>query len=356
MAVRLDHYMLVFGGTWGTWGNKELLSNRVIWMYNLYTEQWRKHLLTDTDVPPQCSGASATLIGMDIYMFGGEIMPQLGLTNALWKLNKTPTRGFVWCEIKQQSKEQSPSPRDLHSAWEYGEKLWIFGGNLYSLDGYLNDNGDISESVNNQVLCFNPSQKEWTNPMCSGNIPEPRSQHATAIIRDKAWLYGGRNLAYICAFDDLYQLDMDSLTWTEIYTSEKALSPGCCASCTLTAVTENYLVMHAGVCHASAPEFNTWIFDVTSASWRTYIIKGKDKHNDKCSHSCALGINDSTVIIIGGELFYWEHPQPHEPLQDINITLAPKRLQHLAMQTIYKNKNTLPWQMLPKKLLSLLEY
>ena len=353
MAVRLDHCILVFGGTWG---NNEPLSNCVICMYNLYTEQWTTHLIKDTDVPPPCSGASATLIGVDIYMFGGETIPQLRLANALWKLNKTPTRGFVWCEIKQQSKGQSPSPRYMHSAWEYGRKLWIFGGDTNSIDGYLNDNGDTSEFENNQVLCFNPSQKEWTNPMCSGNIPEPRSQHATAIIRDKAWLYGGLNLDYIRAFDDLYQLDMDSLTWTEICTSEKALSPGSCISCTLTAVTEDYLVMHGGVCHASAPEFNTWIFNVTSASWRIYLIKGKDKQDDKRFHSCALRINHSTVIITGGELLDWEHPQPHEPLQDINITLKPKSLEHLAMQTIYKNQKTLPWQMLPKKLLSLFEY
>ena len=353
MAVRLDHCMLVFGGTWG---NNELLSNRVIWMYNLYTEQWRKHLLADTDVPPQCSGASATLIGVDIYMFGGEIMPQLRLTNALWKLSKTPARGFVWCEIKQQRKGQSPSPRDMHSAWEYGGKLWIFGGNSYKLDGYLNDSGYVSYyNENNQLLCFNPLRKEWTNPMCSGNIPLPRPQHATATIRDKAWLYVGQSLASIRAFDDLYQLDMDSLTWTEIRTSEKALSPGGCAFCTLTAVTEDYLVMHGGLFNTTPPVSDTWIFDVTSASWRIYANRGKYKYEEKWFHSSALGINSNNIIIIGGELLDWEHPQPHEPLQDINITLKPKSLQHLAMQTIYKNQNMLPWQMLPKKLLSLFE-
>ena len=39
-AVCLEHLILVFGGYW----SGEPLSFSEIWMYNLYTEQWRKHV------------------------------------------------------------------------------------------------------------------------------------------------------------------------------------------------------------------------------------------------------------------------------------------------------------------------
>ena len=61
-----------------------------------------------------------------------------------------------------------------------------------SPDGYLNDHGDF-ERVNNQLLCFDPCEQEWTNVKTSGTIPGPRMSHAAANIGDKVWLYGGWN-------------------------------------------------------------------------------------------------------------------------------------------------------------------
>ena len=90
VAVQVEHYILVFGGMWLKQGIlqqllrmpyeyegmdfKELLPLRDIWMYNLYTEEWKRHVIADREtIPSGRIHASATVIGSDIYMFGGML-------------------------------------------------------------------------------------------------------------------------------------------------------------------------------------------------------------------------------------------------------------------------------------------
>ena len=205
MAVQLDHYILVLGGTWVDDIDEEeekALPLHEIWVHNLYSEQWRKHVMPDQKTaPPGTVDATATVIGSDTYMFGGwmirdddhERQGTTDFSNALWKLSKTSNGGFAWQQIKSMCKEKSPSPRYDHSAWEFENNLWIIGGRLplsVNQSDYLNDHGDCEED-NNQLLCFDLSSGEWTNPRCFGDTPEPCAGHGMSIIRARAWFFGG---------------------------------------------------------------------------------------------------------------------------------------------------------------------
>ena len=248
-----------------------------------------------------------------------------------------------------------------HSAWEFEDKLWIFGGNasnLFDPSNYLNNYGAYSDLnyENNQILYFDPSCTKWTNPRSFGDIPDPRSSHATAIIRDKAWLYGGYNIDHcIKPFDELYELDMHSLTWTMIENCE--VEPYYLNFCTLTAITENQLLMNYGTDLKWTPrmdeplalDVSTWILDVSTMSWNEYSPVDK-VYDPKIYHTCTRGINNS-VMIIGGEYLV---RSKQKPSKNIHMTLEAKSLQHLAIHTIWKHERTLPWkESLPKKLRSL---
>ena len=164
-------------------------STRIIWMYNLYTEEWKKHVIPDTsDAPLPFSGAVATAIDGSIYTFGG-CDTNCAITNHdLWKLREK-REGFTWSLVATQCKEKSPSPRIGHTGWGYAGKLWIFGGVGPSpAEGYLNDHGDLidlqneyGEVCNNQLLSYNPYTSEWINHECCGDVPSPHT------------CYGGRN-------------------------------------------------------------------------------------------------------------------------------------------------------------------
>ena len=338
-AVCVDNCAIIFGGA--SWSDQPV-STRVIWSYNLYTEEWREYAIQETrDVPVSFIHALAVAIDGTTYTFGG-LNTKGKYLNDLWALERTKRGRFTWSYIKSQCKEQSPSPRAWHSGWEYEGKLWIFGGLGPSPEGYLNCNGDIAGYLasgrNNQLLCYDPNTQKWSNPHCFGDVPSPRSGHASAIIKNNAWLCRGcDNRQY---FDDMFQLTMHSLAWTRIQTVKP--QPQACNLCTLTALTEYQLVLHGG--HGREVEIdNTWIMDLQSHSWRLYR-SGKD--HSHCCHTGSSGLN-SSAIIFGGcgssnmhDVFY--------------VALEPKLLQQMAMQIIYTHKDELPWDFLPDKLISLL--
>ena len=189
MAVRLHNYIVVIGGRDR---NDQPVSTHVIWMYNVYTDQWRKYDATgEKSAPPALAGACATAIDTDIYMFGGFNIELLRHTNEIWKLTRAPQGYFDWSKLIFQHDKKLPSPRVGHSGWEYEKHLWIFGGDVQVSSKHLNDHGDFSDLYTNQLLCYDPSTQMWTNPQCFGSLPSPRSDHSTDIIRDKVWLFGG---------------------------------------------------------------------------------------------------------------------------------------------------------------------
>ena len=222
VAVCLEKCIIVLGGEDEY---HQALSLRNIWMYNLYTEEWRKHVIPGNKIVPAGTLYSCgVVIGADIYMFGGggvwdHASGRRNCTNALWKLTRPSKQYFEWSEIVTQPQAKSPSPRYAHSGWEYAGKLWIFGGHGLPLAGYLNDHGDFKEDAmlwgnrnlygkNNQLLCFNPSSGVWRNINTSGTIPRPCDSHATTIIGEKVWVHGGTDLDHTFKIHDLFQLDM----------------------------------------------------------------------------------------------------------------------------------------------------
>ena len=125
-VVQVMHYLLVFGGRL----LDDPLSLNVIWMYNLYTDLWRKQeIAAESEItPPDTLDACAVAIKDVVYMFGGYEISADASTNALWELKRTPQGHFVWHEGYKCDKRNSPSPRVGHCAWKHLGKLWIFGG------------------------------------------------------------------------------------------------------------------------------------------------------------------------------------------------------------------------------------
>ena len=344
-AVCLDNRIIVVGG----FGQKyEPLATRVIWMYNLYTEGWNKHVIPDTsDAPEPFHGAVGVVINGTIYTFGGMNTENSNFRNELWTLSKAKRECFTWNFKETPSKEKSPSPRCGHEGWEYAGKLWTFGGWGASSQGYLNKHGSFSGGYvewNNQLLCYDPTTQKWTNRQCFGTVPSPRTNHACATIKEKVWLFGGGD-DHIEEMEDFFELTMHSLTWIQIQSGQ--LHPQARTLCTLTALTDNELVLHGGFGRDQNLS-DTWIMDLTSHSWRQYT-SGRD-HARWC-HTGSTGISRNAIIFGGLN----DSANTYEVYNGVfHVMLEPKCLQQLAMQVIYKNHNKLHWKFLPPKLISLL--
>ena len=352
IAVRVAHCIVVIGGkAWEDVEDIQAYKHRV-WLYNIVLEQWKKyHIPKKKQVPGNLIKACGVVIGEDIHTFGGGGVGCY--SNESWKLTRNTDGNFKWTRILMKHKEQTPSPRKEHSGWEYDGKLWTFGGYGPSINGYLNEHGDFSNNHNNQLLHFNPESNKWTNVKCVGTVPSPRSLYATTALDNKVWLYGGNNSSI--DFDDLYELDMCSLTWKLILTM--TLKPERRYACCLNVTRENQLVLHGGQNDESNEPFeDTWILNLSSYLWK----KCTNVYSCRSYHTGSVGINNS-IIIIGG--FYTEDDYNLEPYSFCiawppmcNLMLEPKSLQQLSIKTVHKYRGQLPWEYLPKKLINLMQY
>ena len=340
VAARLGNHIVVFGGRIS---GLFPMSTHWIMMYNIYTGQWREHIIPEKkDAPHPFTDAVAVGIGPQIYLFGGWVLRPYKETNQLWEL--TERKGcYNWRRIYFSDDVKVPSPRRYHSGWGYAECLWIFGGSVGSSGtqrNFLHEHGAFAYSMTNQLLCYNPSTQIWTNPQCLGAVPSPRSQHSSAIIKDKVWLFGGIDEDY-SKLDDFFQLDMESYTWTSIRTSQ--IAPGKCRGASLSAISETQLVLHGNI--SSYNVIETWIIDLPSYTWKQH--SSKENHRG-CyyAHTSSSELNRSLTIIFCKTQNFQEHPFKHR------LVLESKSLQQLAMQVIYNHRRELPWEDLPSNLIA----
>ena len=181
----------------------------------------------------------------------------------------------------------------------------------------------------------------------AGSIPSPRSSHATAVSEGNVWLYGGVTNMKQRILDDLYQLDMTSLTWTNIQTV--GANPPQQSSCSLSVISEHRLLLHGGFDTTQAQN-STWIFDLPLQSWRKHT---RTKYHPRCKHTATTATN-SSVIVIGGTCRI--NTREHVYNDTFIVRLEPRSLQQLAMHTIYQHRDVLPLKLLPKKLKSKFKY
>ena len=353
-AVRVSFSIVVFGGKTSSWWEENTEWKRTIWTYNLHTYQWAKYIFRrGTKVPARTLHACGVSIGTAVYLFGGckTMANSWDATNAIWKLSAGRDNCFYWNKILIKEKKKEPSPRIFHSGWKYDNKFWAFGGTGPSPDSYLEEHGEFlyypfTGYYNNQLLCFDPSCQNWSNPRYFGAAPSPQRCHSTALVNNKLWLYGGLR-EHDRFLDCLFVLNMDSLTWSEI----KTQSPTRYSFFTLTAITDSQLALYNDMRSAKNGISDPWIFDIPSRSWKQYTMTAD---RARCGHTATTGLN--SVIIIGGDRYYdnkinrtYRYNGFVSPV--FHIMLWPESLQQLAMKTIHQHKTELPLESLPQKLL-----
>ena len=352
-AVQHKNWILIIGG-------RDRLNNRQashyeIWMYNLYTGHWRKYVMDRWRKAPAATYWScAVVIRPDVYMFGGWLVANTNRsTNALWKLTTGSNGNFTWRKIEFRDDKNTPSPRAAVSGWEYDDKLWLFGGVGTSFDGYLSDYGDFCECslgvyINNQLLCFNPSCEGWMNLESTGTVPTPRAWHASAVIQDKAYLYGGGD-AINKSIAELYELNMHSLTWTQIYSD--LLQPQGRYFCSLTALSDEELVLHGGM-NSTDELRDTWIIDLPSRMWMKHTPHDSINDHPRYGHTGTLDSNGRVVIIGGCKTP--KNKDAYKTIFHITLKFKPKSLQQLALKTVYEHRADLSFNRIPPTLMTAL--
>lgn len=362
------------GGSFYIWGGYDEEPTPIqerqneLLIYDCTTNHCSKQLCTG-DCPPTTSGASASIIGKHMYIFGGFGIRTDRLYNSLYRLD---LETFVWENLQSLTRAEPYMPIACEEcvAWSYNGCLFVFGGycraiveNHYDLLNAVRDLwvvADVNEDYhgwNNQFVLYNPKGSIWRWPKYSGKVPSARAGHSGALLHSTYYLFGGENNQG--PLNDLYTLDLITLTWCHITTfssigsplmplncltassitdlntidsSGKPLAPSGRYLSSLTPINDRELLLYGGRISEGRLENaktldDSWIFNIESHCWRRVR---SDVSNARFWHT-ACRTQDNEVVIIGGcctVMDSW-------PCSKILIlALKPKSLKKLSLEFV----------------------
>ncbi|GAB6029897.1 Host cell factor 1 [Chamberlinius hualienensis] len=207
-AVAIKDLMVVFGG-----GNEGIVDE--LHVYNTGQGNWFVPPVKG-DVPPGCAAYGFVVDGTRVLVFGG--MVEYGkYSNELYELQASR---WEWKRLKPKPPKTGspPCPRLGHSFTLIGHKAFLFGGLANDSEDPKNNIPRYLNDLYTLEMKPNSSQMSWDCPQCYGQPPPPRESHTGVAYYDKDGkrprlvIYGGMSG---CRLGDLWQLDVDSMTWNK---------------------------------------------------------------------------------------------------------------------------------------------
>ncbi|KAG8186577.1 hypothetical protein JTE90_020871 [Oedothorax gibbosus] len=212
-AVAIKDLMIVFGG-----GNEGIVDE--LHVFNTTSNQWFIPPVKG-DIPPGCAAYGFVCDGTRLLVFGG--MVEYGkYSNELYELAASK---WEWKRLKPRSPKNMPPPcpRLGHSFTLIGNKVFLFGGLANDSDDPKNN---IPRYLNDLYTLELRATSLWDIPAVHGTPPPPRESHTAVAYTSKLdkqsrlIVYGGMSG---CRLGDLWQLDIETMTWAK--PSVRGISP-----------------------------------------------------------------------------------------------------------------------------------
>jgi N-acetylneuraminic acid mutarotase len=178
-------------------------------IFDTMSLQWIQEAVTG-DAPEPRGGHTATLVGTDIWVFGGassettyDSVHKLDLISKHWT-RAAPTGG-----------DASPAKRTNHAAAADAHgRVYIFGG--YDAEGnFLNDIWILNVFWNGHWDNPNSIPVVWEHPIPTGQLPVARESHSLTLVLRKLVLFGGFTTDGHCA-NDVHVYDLDRQDWSGV--------------------------------------------------------------------------------------------------------------------------------------------
>ncbi|KDN42107.1 hypothetical protein RSAG8_06965, partial [Rhizoctonia solani AG-8 WAC10335] len=180
------------------------------------------------DVPPQLVGASTTVIGNQLYLFGGRLVTERRMVADLYCFH---LEEYTWERLPPPELDpNAPPPRYFHSADAWNGHIVIFGGMGYATPGNTPEDLCVLADVrlyslaDATWLADPPAQSSPTprpaesdpDPAAAGetsvSIPRARYAHLSAVSGNQLYIIGGQDMANAW-LDDIHVFDLPSRTW-----------------------------------------------------------------------------------------------------------------------------------------------
>ncbi|KAI9465536.1 hypothetical protein BJY52DRAFT_1244565 [Lactarius psammicola] len=167
---------------------------------------------TSGEVPPKLVGASTTVVGDKVYLYGGRLVTERRMVTDMYVFD---LKTLIWEKIVAPTDDSTPAQRYFHSADSWNQYLIIFGGMGLKPEA---DEGTEDLCVLNDVCFYDIPARRWMPPSWSLKenplipLPKPRYAHLSSVSGDRLFIIGGQDLDSVW-LDDVYIYDLPARTW-----------------------------------------------------------------------------------------------------------------------------------------------
>ena len=254
-----------------------------------------------TTLPADREGHTASVVGTNIYIFGGTWTDEDENTLYLNDLHRLDTQSLTWS--RPVAAGTAPIEREGHTAATFGTSIFIFGGTWVDDDDnsiYLNDLYTLQADV-----------AAWAHPVASGKPPIPREGHTASVVGSNMVVFGGAGLDAedrSINLNDLHMLNTETMTWTEptIVPAPQVSPPQERRYHSACVVGDEMLVFGGQYYDAAADlhfecENDLCVFNWRHSSWSAIAADQTTPLRRACH---AAGVVNKRVYLIGGR--YWD--------------------------------------------------
>jgi len=146
-----------------------------VYELDLASRNWTELCKGDSSRPKARSGHSATLVGEDVYVFGGQDARRHNMSDVYMLSLAGPT----WHKVETEG--DGPSPRSGHvaTAVDEGKTLLVYGGSV------------SDAAVDGRLFSLDLQELKWVPPAVAGALPSKRGGHAAAREGNMWYVVGG---------------------------------------------------------------------------------------------------------------------------------------------------------------------
>jgi len=215
-------------------------------------------------------------------------------------------------------------------------KIWIFGGRGKHRvdDSWLSD---TRLAYLSDLYCYDPNLNEWLKYEPRGIGPSGRALHTATVVGRKMYIFGGANSSGhrrdTSGFCDLYELDIDTMTWSECETQNTPPPP--CYGHSATYLGNHQILFFGGKGYNVHNSIH--ILDLKTMAWKEYAFGG-NVLSSRWGHSATL--HNNTVLLYGGRCNegYFNSIEIIEPVTQL-FEVSPEELERERVKRNQEEKN-----------------
>jgi len=158
---------------------------------------------------PRRVNHAALAVGSFIYSFGGYCTGDNYSVQRPIDVHILNSVTYRWRLLPARNDECTPFQRYGHTVVPFHHYVYLWGGR--------ND-----DRACRTLFRFDTSTFKWEKPAVDGNAPGARDGHSACVVREKMLIFGGYEEEVGLFSQDVYSLDLNTLTWTFVSTTGPA--------------------------------------------------------------------------------------------------------------------------------------